>query len=88
MMMACIVTPWIGSGTTKPSTDPYRPKLFDDHPLTDQGSSWSDITGTALANLIPSPNALVVQVVCADAWLQTVSNDPNYAPGILWSQSL
>lgn len=71
-----------------PSNDPYRPKLFDDHPLTGTASSWNDVTGTPPANLIPVPNALVVQVVCTDAWLLAVSNDANYGPGILWNQVL
>jgi hypothetical protein len=47
-------------------------------------ASWEDVTGQPAQSLIPTPNALVVQITCADAVMAQIQSDPNYAGGILW----
>ena len=78
MLRARVLTPWAGTGTP---ADPFRPKLRDDYPLVQA----LDCTGQPAANLVPSPNACTVEVVCTDAVLAQVEADPAYA--VLWSET-
>jgi hypothetical protein len=77
MKTAQVITPWTGSGT---KDDPNRPLLADQYTLL----KWSDVTGQAAANLPPSPNLYTLEIVCDDAVMTTIQNDPNYQ--VLWVQ--
>ena len=71
MHRATVVTPWAGAGT---EADPLRARVGDDYPV-----AWSDLTGQAVEQLIPAPNAYTVAVVCDAATLAAIQADPDYA---------
>lgn len=78
MTRAQILTPWLGTGA---HDDPFRPALAADYPM-----AWVDVTGQLVPNLIPVPNALVVEAVMEDAVFAQVQADPGYADVVLWSE--
>jgi hypothetical protein len=79
VILAQIVTSWIGSGA---QGDPYCPKVGSDYSLL----SCTDVTATPAASILPSPNALVVQCLMASSVWDQLSRDPNYQNAILWSE--
>lgn len=80
-MTARIVSPWVGNGSV---ASPYRPKLLDDHPLPPGGKS-EDVTGQPVANIVPSPNLVTVEVRgVSQGWVDAVEADATYT--VLWSE--
>ena len=77
-----VLTPWGTKGKAG-----FFPQVLIDHPLSpNSGETYQDVTGQPTANIVPSPNVYTVELVCTDATLSAIQADPNYAPGILWSE--
>jgi hypothetical protein len=75
-----LLTPW----GTKGKAGNFPQVLLDHPPVAHE--TYQDVTGQPAANIKPSPNVYTVELVCTDATLAALQADPNYAPGILWSQ--
>lgn len=78
MKRAQVCTTWVGTGVT--SNDARRPKIAGDFAL----QSVVDVTGQPAANLIPDPNLYVVEIVAADAVMDTIEVSAEYGDGLLW----
>lgn len=82
LVTAQILTPWVGTGVAP--ADTRRPKLADDYPAI---QSWTDATGQPAADLIPDPNAYVIEATLDDTVLAQIEADPSYGQGaVLWSR--
>lgn len=80
MILAAVVTPWIGDGLSPETSN--RSQLASDHSVV----SVRDITGQPTANLRPDPNEYTVAVVCDQATLDAIEADPTYE--VLWSEEI
>jgi hypothetical protein len=74
-MRARVLTPWINTAGG------LAPQLATAYTL----QSWVDVTGQAASQIIPTPNALTVEIVCDPATLATITADATYT--VLWSES-
>ncbi len=72
MTTAQILTPWTGDGRTLETA--FRPQLMDDFKI----DQYTDLTGQPNAQLIPSPNLLLVQVQVSPAVLAQIEANPTY----------
>jgi hypothetical protein len=73
-----LVTRWIASAGRN------QMQAAVDHPVA--GVAWTDITGQPDANILPTPNALVVEAYPVDdALLAVLQADPNAQE--LWSEA-
>lgn len=78
MKKAAVSTPWAGAGTL---ADPYHPRLLDEYAIT----SYSDVTVGAGNAMLPSPNLVVIEILCADATLTAIDGDQDYY--VHWSEN-
>jgi hypothetical protein len=76
-IIAQILSPWIGDGTT---ASPYRPQLSDDFP----GVSWQDVTGTDAAKLIPETNSVVLEIETDEQTINEIASNPAYL--VIWQE--
>lgn len=77
MKRARLLSPWTGDGLT--AVTARRPQIGDDFAL----QSCTDVTGQPAANLVPSPNLLVVEITCDDATMAAIQAHPDYADAVL-----
>lgn len=72
MNRAVLVTPYNGTGVS--TADAYRPRVADDYPAV----KYADLTGQSAAQILPSPDAYTVQVICDGPTLAAIEADPAY----------
>ena len=83
MPRAQIVTRWVEKTL---GGEVFRSwKVFDDFP--GQLLAWRDVTDTPAANVVPDPNAVVVEVTLSQAALDQIAAHPDYGDeAVLWSE--
>lgn len=67
-IIARVLSPWVGDGT--PISNPFRPQFRDDFPVI----TWSDVTGTDTARLIPPINAVVLEIQTDDTTFSAIES--------------
>lgn len=82
MKRAQLLTLWTGSGISM--ADARRPQIAQDFTLF----KCTDMTGQPAANLIPSPNLYVVEIVCEDAVMAAIEASAEYGDGVLWVEDV
>lgn len=82
MKKTAIITRWIQ--TEKDGIVTNELAIFSDISPID-GDTWRDITAQHSANIPPTPNIVIVEVVCADATLAAIKAHAQYgALAVLW----
>jgi hypothetical protein len=76
-----VFTEWTGTGT---EADPNRPAIADAFPI----SSFSDMTGQPSANIRPSPNLFVAEIVCTEAVFAQIQASASYGDAILYDETI